>query len=604
MSNLSNIYFKELFEPASLNEFSKSMYGLNDSLSDTEKKARGLLFSLSNSFSALSLALNSFNSNISNTSTSLTSFNAGFDLLNTNLLNTAKLFQLISENTSKSSGVARALEANLPERTGDSGSAAGENGTGDPKIWNDKGDITLAEMQKVDKSIQSIQSTIITRNSVDFGLYGITLMDRDPRVIIGAAITSLINNIIADIQIESDAVIERYPIKDHKPGGPYTQDVTLKDQLERMDIKPEPIPNFDWVGQSYSAISSFTNRLAELHAPEFGPLLGWVDFLMVLAQVGSFWDEYNSWGNLDGKVKGKIDLEKQRQGHVKGNSIFIPDNIQFPSEDERDYDILNGYAPLPTQKGIDVMKKREERSNNYQYPSGGAQTMDYLTRGAQGHKESGEDEKTSAKYATAKVELKNSQKVSYNDSASRSKQTKGPNPFEVFQKSFGEARKLGGALNTIMRNLHIGADTFVGGIIEGFNTTLTIIETIIAAIQAAQAASGLFGFLKTGLSFIPGVGPALSAAASAASGGKANGGMVWGGSSYLVGEHGMELFTPNVTGSITSHREILQLAANVRTQQPVIHTVREPYIVTTSVRGTDLKLSLQRTEQRLGRERG
>ncbi|MBS1494724.1 MAG: hypothetical protein JST55_14510 [Bacteroidetes bacterium] len=186
--------------------------------------------------------------------------------------------------------------------------------------------------------------------------------------------------------------------------------------------------------------------------------------------------------------------------------------------------------------------------------------------------------------------------------AGGAKQNKGPDPYQVFEQAYGEAQKLGGSLRTIMNNLHIGADTFVGQLIDGFGTALTVIETILAAIQAAQAASGLFGFLKTGLSFIPGIGPVAAAAVSAV-GPKAGGGMVWGGSTYLVGEHGMELFTPNVTGSITSHREILQLAGNVKPQPPVIHTVREPYIVTTSIRGTDLKLSLQRTENRIGRER-
>lgn len=40
-------------------------------------------------------------------------------------------------------------------------------------------------------------------------------------------------------------------------------------------------------------------------------------------------------------------------------------------------------------------------------------------------------------------------------------QQKGQDPYKVFEQAYGEARKLGGSLNTIMRNLHIGADTFV-----------------------------------------------------------------------------------------------------------------------------------------------
>jgi hypothetical protein len=38
--------------------------------------------------------------------------------------------------------------------------------------------------------------------------------------------------------------------------------------------------------------------------------------------------------------------------------------------------------------------------------------------------------------------------------------------------------------------------------------------------------------------------------------GKAGGGLVWGGGSYLVGERGPELFTPSDTGRITPNNEL------------------------------------------------
>ncbi len=81
------------------------------------------------------------------------------------------------------------------------------------------------------------------------------------------------------------------------------------------------------------------------------------------------------------------------------------------------------------------------------------------------------------------------------DKASSAKQPKGPNPVEVFHKSFGEAQRLGGALNTIMKNLNIGSHTFVGGLINGFNDALSVVQSVVETIKALQTIGSVLSFL-------------------------------------------------------------------------------------------------------------
>jgi hypothetical protein len=94
---------------------------------------------------------------------------------------------------------------------------------------------------------------------------------------------------------------------------------------------------------------------------------------------------------------------------------------------------------------------------------------------------------------------------------------------------------------------------------------VAIAQTIISTYQAATQAFAA-------MSLIPFVGPALgfAAAATIVAAGLANvaairsqqyqgrqlGGPVMGGQSYIVGENGPEVFTPNTTGSITRNGDL------------------------------------------------
>ncbi|MBN8570450.1 MAG: hypothetical protein J0M18_12535 [Ignavibacteria bacterium] len=59
-----------------------------------------------------------------------------------------------------------------------------------------------------------------------------------------------------------------------------------------------------------------------------------------------------------------------------------------------------------------------------------------------------------------------------------------------------------------MQTLNIGADTFVGGIINGFNSALSIVQSVVAVMQAMKTINSILGFipdLATG-GIVPGIG--------------------------------------------------------------------------------------------------
>ena len=63
-------------------------------------------------------------------------------------------------------------------------------------------------------------------------------------------------------------------------------------------------------------------------------------------------------------------------------------------------------------------------------------------------------------------------------------------------------------------------------------------------------------FIQLALVRASGIGGPIGAIAGFLSGGRANGGTVMGGRSYVVGERGPELFTPGRTGSIAPNSAI------------------------------------------------
>lgn len=96
---------------------------------------------------------------------------------------------------------------------------------------------------------------------------------------------------------------------------------------------------------------------------------------------------------------------------------------------------------------------------------------------------------------------------------------------------------LGGAFKAALQVIA----NVVAGLISGFAKLVSMIDGVVDAIR------NLINLVKNN-SIVKGIGSFVE---SAFGGGKASGGFVNGGTSYLVGEQGAELFTPQVAGKIT-----------------------------------------------------
>lgn len=144
------------------------------------------------------------------------------------------------------------------------------------------------------------------------------------------------------------------------------------------------------------------------------------------------------------------------------------------------------------------------------------------------------------------------------------------NPSETMQA--GLSNKITDDLSLILstatevsNTLNLGSHTFVSQLINGLNTAIGLVSSILNLFNnLTSGGGGLFSFLGGLLSFLPG-GSALSAVANAVGafgGRRAEGGEVSLGKSYLVGEKGMELFVPRTNGFIFSNKELMKMASN------------------------------------------
>ena len=109
-------------------------------------------------------------------------------------------------------------------------------------------------------------------------------------------------------------------------------------------------------------------------------------------------------------------------------------------------------------------------------------------------------------------------------------------------------------------------DVFVNFVKTGkldFKSLADSIISDIARIYARKLVAGLVGNLFPSLS-IGGIGGSVAGA-------RAEGGPVSAGKTYLVGERGMELFTPNTSGTITSNEELAGAMATRSGPTVVVH---------------------------------
>lgn len=101
-------------------------------------------------------------------------------------------------------------------------------------------------------------------------------------------------------------------------------------------------------------------------------------------------------------------------------------------------------------------------------------------------------------------------------------------------------KTLAPAIGTILGAALKAVGAILGGLIDGFAAVLGVIEGVVGAIRA------LVSLVKNN-PIVEGISGLIS---SAFGGGRASGGSVKAGTTYLVGEQGAELFTPNTSGTI------------------------------------------------------
>ncbi len=106
-----------------------------------------------------------------------------------------------------------------------------------------------------------------------------------------------------------------------------------------------------------------------------------------------------------------------------------------------------------------------------------------------------------------------------------------------------------------MKNIVDGLTGSWKGLTDSIGKAVDILSSWISkAKQAAQYA---------GSGILSGISNAVGGAVKAITGGKASGGPVQAGQSYLVGEHGTELFTPSASGYITPNNRLGGVSVNV-----------------------------------------
>lgn len=112
----------------------------------------------------------------------------------------------------------------------------------------------------------------------------------------------------------------------------------------------------------------------------------------------------------------------------------------------------------------------------------------------------------------------------------------------------------------------------IDSIVGFFSPLMTILDNVYSKAQkvisaVSRATSGAVSAVGSGLS------TAYNAVASVVTGGRASGGSVSAGNSYVVGENGQEVFTPNVAGYVSSNNRGGGITVNINGGTYLSHDV-------------------------------
>jgi DNA-binding transcriptional MerR regulator len=132
--------------------------------------------------------------------------------------------------------------------------------------------------------------------------------------------------------------------------------------------------------------------------------------------------------------------------------------------------------------------------------------------------------------------------------------------FEKKEKTIAEKMEdiAEGILNTasqFVSILGLGADTFISKLLNGMKTAIDFANSIVnllASLGANMGSGGIFGFIGSLLFGGGSKGGKMAVA-------MAGGGNISGGSPYIVGERGAELFIPNQSGYIMNNQKLMNM---------------------------------------------
>ncbi len=234
----------------------------------------------------------------------------------------------------------------------------------------------------------------------------------------------------------------------------------LDPKLEKMGLVRPKVSDIDGTGV---LLEPFKNILKEK---------GW-------NKAANFIDKMGSGYSVAGTVSNWFDLQAMRQfKNVVGEKVSEEEQIQKPKQQQQQQ-----------------QQQQEEKQGKAVYKSARQSNFE-RDLSAGGQKENGAENNTYLNLASG-----TSSRAGKSKKGSSKKEE---DPVDTFVGVFTEAQKIGGALTTIMQTLNIGSHTFVGGIINGFNSALSIIQTMITVMQAVNTIKMFLPFATGGN--VPGIG--------------------------------------------------------------------------------------------------
>ena len=473
MRNLQDFNLKELFSTSILKNFTDALHKSNLGISETDNKLIKIIDRISETQNLVTSLFNNLNSNLQTTWSNVILANSVFNLLNDNLLNTVKLFQGINEAAVKSSQVASVLQSQpLKQFTSidsSSRSGAGTNGTGDPDPKDVDPD--LLRLNDIYKRLNWIIDL-----TTEKGLISTSTGALSHLVPPGASILESINNVN---QIGVNAFMKDFVYKNGK---------NISEDLLDIGVSKEKISSIDWERLANTDfIELFTNKKIEHEMEEESDTKRYSKPFNVVTTLKDMFSEFVDSFNISDIRADVLEIMKKRRDEVdrltykNTPSIEISEPYPTPTTREAFYklnqDILfPGYFPpsFPL-KPYGPEKPESEK----------------VASGQNGSRES----------LLSNLTLNASSRAGKSQKGSSKKEE---DPVETMTGVFGEVQKVGGAMSTIMQTLNIGADTFVGGIVNGFNSALTIIQSMIAVMQAVNTIKMFLPFATGGS--VPGIG--------------------------------------------------------------------------------------------------